>query len=311
MAAEFAGLADAGDFRLGSGYLTLVRTQGARLRGRLADAARYASQAAVMLSGGQVFAGLAHAERAHVAALSGDLVQAAEAIAEADRRQPPTMSILHPWLETARCWVAACSGDVPTAVDVLHRLLDRLRAEELTGHEVYALHDLVRLGHPEQAADRLAGLSDVVEGAVAPVMAWHARAAADRDGASLIAAAEEFVDLGMLLYAAEAAATAVPLLRAGRAHQTAAAAELLADLVRRCPGAHTPALAVRTPTLTSRERQIAKLAAAGVPSKEIADKLYLSARTVDNHLLRVYAKLGVSGRTELAAALRAVPSDDG
>jgi DNA-binding CsgD family transcriptional regulator len=58
----------------------------------------------------------------------------------------------------------------------------------------------------------------------------------------------------------------------------------------------------------SRERQIAKLAAAGVPSKEIADQLYLSARTVDNHLLRVYAKLGVAGRAELSAALRALPT---
>jgi DNA-binding CsgD family transcriptional regulator len=51
---------------------------------------------------------------------------------------------------------------------------------------------------------------------------------------------------------------------------------------------------------------VAGLAAAGVPSKEIADQLFLSARTVDNHLLRVYQKLGVGGRTELAAALRAL-----
>jgi ATP/maltotriose-dependent transcriptional regulator MalT len=310
VAAEFAGMADAGDFRLGSGYLTLLRSQAARLRGRLADAARYASQAAAILAGSQVFAALANAERAHVAALSGDHAGAAEAMSEADRRHRPTMTILYPWLETARCWVAACSGDVPTAVDVMHRLLDRLRADELTGHEVLALHDLVRLGNADEVADRLGELSHVVEGGAAPVMAWHARAAADRDGQSLFAAAEEFVDLGMVLYAAEATAMAVPLLRAARATQTSHAAELLADLVNRLGGAQTPALAVRPPSLTGRERQIAKLAAAGVPSKEIADQLYLSARTVDNHLLRVYAKLGVSGRTELAAALRAIPADE-
>jgi DNA-binding CsgD family transcriptional regulator len=78
-------------------------------------------------------------------------------------------------------------------------------------------------------------------------------------------------------------------------------------LLARCDGAQVPTLSVPTPALTSRERQIAKLAAAGVPSKEIADQLYLSARTVDNHLLRVYAKLGVAGRAELSAALRALP----
>ena len=56
--------------------------------------------------------------------------------------------------------------------------------------------------------------------------------------------------------------------------------------------------------------QIARLAAAGVPSKEIADQLYLSSRTVDNHLMRVYAKLGVTGRAELAAALRSLPPEE-
>ena len=48
--------------------------------------------------------------------------------------------------------------------------------------------------------------------------------------------------------------------------------------------------------LTDRERQIARLAADGVPSRDIADQLYLSTRTVDNHLQRVYTKLGVTGR---------------
>jgi DNA-binding CsgD family transcriptional regulator len=48
---------------------------------------------------------------------------------------------------------------------------------------------------------------------------------------------------------------------------------------------------------------VAGLAASGASSREIADKLFLSARTVDNHLLRVYTKLGISSRDELAATL--------
>ena len=52
--------------------------------------------------------------------------------------------------------------------------------------------------------------------------------------------------------------------------------------------------------LTPREREIAALAAAGATSKEIAAQLFLSSRTVDNHLQSVYTKLGVSGRQELA-----------
>jgi len=38
-------------------------------------------------------------------------------------------------------------------------------------------------------------------------------------------------------------------------------------------------------------------------SKDIAERLYVSVRTVDNHLQHAYAKLGVSNRAELARAL--------
>ncbi|TMR20266.1 helix-turn-helix transcriptional regulator [Nonomuraea turkmeniaca] len=37
----------------------------------------------------------------------------------------------------------------------------------------------------------------------------------------------------------------------------------------------------------------------GLTSREIADRLYLSIRTVDNHLRSAYIKLGATGRTEL------------
>ena len=51
---------------------------------------------------------------------------------------------------------------------------------------------------------------------------------------------------------------------------------------------------------SARQLQIATMAAAGSPSKEIAATLHLSARTVDNHLAAVYRSLGVSSREELA-----------
>ena len=55
--------------------------------------------------------------------------------------------------------------------------------------------------------------------------------------------------------------------------------------------------------LTRREREVAELAAQGLASKAIAERLFVSTRTVDSHLLRVYTKLGVRSRAELAGTL--------
>jgi DNA-binding NarL/FixJ family response regulator len=52
--------------------------------------------------------------------------------------------------------------------------------------------------------------------------------------------------------------------------------------------------------LTPQERQVAQLAAAGLSNREIGDRLYLSSRTVSTHLYRLFPKLGVTSRHELA-----------
>ncbi len=55
--------------------------------------------------------------------------------------------------------------------------------------------------------------------------------------------------------------------------------------------------------LTPRERAVATMAASGLASRDIADRLFLSVRTVNNHLQRAYAKLGVTSRQALLATL--------
>jgi len=57
-------------------------------------------------------------------------------------------------------------------------------------------------------------------------------------------------------------------------------------------------------SLTAREQEIASLAAGGMTSRAIAQRLTLSVRTVDSHLARVFAKLGVHSREDLAGILR-------
>lgn len=56
--------------------------------------------------------------------------------------------------------------------------------------------------------------------------------------------------------------------------------------------------------LTPRERNVAELAAAGLTNKQIAQRLFVSAKTVDHHLSSVYAKLQLASRRELMVAWR-------
>ena len=67
---------------------------------------------------------------------------------------------------------------------------------------------------------------------------------------------------------------------------------------RRAAGA-----ALGAPALTSREREVARLAAQRLTAAEIAEQLFISRRTVETHLASVYTKLGVNSRAQLARKL--------
>jgi DNA-binding CsgD family transcriptional regulator len=55
--------------------------------------------------------------------------------------------------------------------------------------------------------------------------------------------------------------------------------------------------------MTAQEMQIARLAAEGLSNREIGQRLYLSPRTVGSHLYRIFPKLGIRSRAQLAALL--------
>jgi DNA-binding NarL/FixJ family response regulator len=63
-----------------------------------------------------------------------------------------------------------------------------------------------------------------------------------------------------------------------------------------------PAAAGDLSELSSREREVLALVATGMTNEQIAERLFLSARTVERHLSNVYAKLRLSGKSARAAA---------
>ncbi len=210
------------------------------------------------------------------------------------------------YLPMARAWCVVAEGDQRRG-HALFREAANFGEEigDLVGAAT-ALHALARTGDPRSVVDRLDDLAERIEGPGAAARATHCRALVNRDLDGLTAVTDTYSALGAHLLAAEAAAdTAMLLLRAGSDRPATAATRRAADLARACGEPTTPALTnSRTRVdLTTAERETAILASAGFTSKQIAERLVLSARTIDNRLRRVYEKLGIAGRSELNDAL--------
>jgi DNA-binding CsgD family transcriptional regulator len=247
---------------------------------------------------------------AEACAQGGDVDGATTASAEADELVVHH-AILAGMARRARGWAALAQGRRSAAVDLLVDAADWAGAHQQHTAELLALHDVVRLGGAAHAADRLRATANRSEGRWAPVFAAHAAAVTNDDGAALDAVATQFEDLGALLLAAEAAAEASAAFRRSGHHSRAERAATRAGvLAAACEGACTPLLEeLRTPLpLTRREREVAHLAAQGLTSQAIAERLFISVRTVEGHLQNAYSKLGVNDRHGLAHAVESSAS---
>jgi DNA-binding CsgD family transcriptional regulator/tetratricopeptide (TPR) repeat protein len=250
----------------------------------------------------------AHVGVAQGCLLLGDCEDAAAALDLADAAGDSPLATSFSTRERTRAWLSACRGDLASARERIRETIPAVHRDEMYIFELTLLHDLVRLGVPEEAVERLEVLAGVIDGPVAPIHAAHARALVDRDVDAQGAVVDRYEAIDSLGMAAEAAAELADLHRVrGEARLATAARRRSADLADRAGGLRTPVMTrgAGVEPLTAREREVALLAARGRTSRAIGEHLGLSTRTVDTHLARVYRKLGISGRPELRAALDA------
>ena len=285
---------------IGSGSVALVQ-------GDVERASRWFREAAGLLSeADSMLLPCALACTAQALGQAGDAARAKSAVAAAEKARPAGMRMHDEDLLLARAWAAAAEGALTEARQSAIAAVDLAEDRGGLTAAFLAAHELVRLGDPGTGGARLARLVGDVQGSLVGACAEHARAILARDGRRIERAASAFAELGALLWAAEAESAAASAHReAGREASARGAAARAALLLERCPGARTPALAAAGPVeeLTAREREIAALAAGGASNRDIASRLVVSVRTVENHLQHVYRKLGVGNRRELPGGL--------
>jgi DNA-binding CsgD family transcriptional regulator/energy-coupling factor transporter ATP-binding protein EcfA2 len=234
----------------------------------------------------------------------GDGEAAAAMLRIAEQACGPQAGVFLPQLELARAWERASVGQTTAAR--MHAMRAAQIAEQSGMHviEMRALHMAARFGDRSHAA-RLEELARMLNTPLAEAIATQARGLTNHDGDLLDAAASRFTDLGAWACVADAMAQAADEhARKGYRCKEVASSARARGVARRC-GLRTPAVeaAARPLPLSSREREIAMLIAAGLSNRQIADRLVVSVRTVEGHLYRIFAKLGINDRDQLVQLL--------
>lgn len=267
---------------------------------------------------------------ARVRGLLGDGGRALELAAEADTR--PTLRALNDFLacaQLARGFAFLTSGRHDDAYAAFERVFDPLdpshHQREQLGAIMYLAEAAVHCGRTEDARKIVAEMERLATVTPSPVLQVHllyARPvlADDADAEPLYRAALR-ADLSRwplhrariehaygswLRRQRRVAESREPLRNAAAAYSVIGAAswaELARGELRAAGERSDPGQTAAVAALSPQELQIARLAAAGLSNREIGQQLFLSPRTVGSHLYRIFPKLDITSRTQLASRL--------
>lgn len=276
---------------------------------------------------------------AHLATLAGrrgDMRRARELLA---RYQPAeVVEDVEPQFRFAAAWVAWLGERYDEVAEHAEVVIDTYeKAWGLmalwTGSELIPM--LVEAGHEQAARRYLVRVEEVagqVESHLAKIAALRCRAVVNRDAALAVEAvelagsglrrpllADTCVDAGRLLLAAgDRVAAESYLRRAADIYRQIGATPHLnhTSALLRSMGVAIGARGTRQKatsgweSLTRSEASVARLVSDGLTNREVAGRLFVSKKTVETHLGRVYQKLGVRSRVELTRlAVEAPPAN--
>jgi DNA-binding CsgD family transcriptional regulator len=333
-AAAAAGLRARGWLGL-LGPVRLSQGWSALLLGRAGLAGPAADEAARLLaeSGQQLWVACAQLVQAVLAGRRGDPATAAELAAQAEQvlltaGLPPLLA----QVELARGTAALGAGHYDEAYEHLARIFDPHDAAYHPHLRAWALVDLAEAaeggGHQDAARRHYTELIPEAATTGSPLLraslAVAAPMLATDDAQALFDAAfgagladwplhraRLQLAYGMWLRRRQQAGDSRAPLRAAKDTFDALGADAWAERARRelrAAGERSGQPAPRAlDLLAPQDLQIARLAAEGLSNREIGQQLYLSHRTVGNHLYRIFPKLGITSRAELAAVMGASP----
>jgi DNA-binding CsgD family transcriptional regulator len=267
-----------------------ARAMVAALRGETAEAASAADQAERIAFPGQrtIILAITLLARATAAAGEGDFSAAWEYLS---RLHQPADPACHPpqalWSLSHLAYAAVQCGRVAQTRAMVARLRSRLPAEPAV--------PAVRMNLVY--ADALLAPDELIEDRV--------RAALDADvGNWPFERSRMQLLLGSRLRRRKRIGEARELLRAAQAGFDNLGAAPWAERARkelRAAGVASTAQApVLWSSLSAQELQVARMVAEGLSNRQIAERLYLSHRTVSSHLYRIFPKLGITSRAQLA-----------
>jgi DNA-binding CsgD family transcriptional regulator len=267
------------------------------------------------------------AAQAMVAALRGETSEAGSAAGRAERIAfPGQMTIVLAISLLARATAAAGEGDFSGAWEYLSRLHQKADPAHHTPQALWSLSHLayaaVQCDRVERAREIVAQVRSRIETeSVVPVVRMNLSYAdallapdelvEDRVRAALEAELGSWpfersrmqLLLGSRLRRRKRIQEARELLRAAQAGFDNLGASLWVERARKELRAAGVASRAQAPalwsSLSAQELQVARMVAEGLSNRQIAERLYLSHRTVASHLYRIFPKLGITSRAQL------------